>query len=226
MRYLRRETVHILENRKIIIPECIRRISNFNSTTEQPVYVAIANRSSITIKANIIKANANVKQLGILEIPAKIIKSANMLSVCIVTLYLIDMDTIEITSTHTNTDIENAEKSIIANPRITDENFIIENPREIIKVRFSDIYYFEKIKGTHNTCVVFVNGVSAFKSDLQEVLDKLDIGFIQCHKAFIANMTRLVKIETIQSSYILNFDNGQNCPCSMFYRKGVLEWEF
>ena len=106
--------------------------------------------------------------------------------------------------------------------------FRIENRREIIKVNISDIYYFEKIKGTHNTCVVFAGGLSTFRSDLQDVKLQFEssgyINFLQCHKAFIVNMANVRRIQKHQNGYTLHFDNGQSCPCSVFYKKAVANW--
>ena len=112
--------------------------------------------------------------------------------------------------------------------------FHIENRQEILRIALADIYYFEKIKGTHNTCVVFANGLSTFRSDLQDVMEQITnsdnkdgkpIPFLQCHKAYIANMANVRKIEKYQNGFILHFDNGQKCYCSVFYKKAVAQWK-
>ena len=221
MRYLRKETVYILENSKIIIPECIRRISNFNKGTGQEVFICVKD-SSIIISANSLNINAAIGELNELEFSANIIKNANMTFTSIVALYLLDIDTIEVMTTQA---IINDKKQTFTHSKILDEYFIVENTKEFIKIHFSDIYYFEKVKGTHNTCIVFVGGMSTFKQGLKEILNKLDIGFMQCHRAFIANMTRLTKIEKLKTSYVIHFDNNTYCPCSMFYYRGVLDWK-
>jgi len=110
--------------------------------------------------------------------------------------------------------------------KVQNDHFVIENRHEILRIRLSDIYYFEKIKGTHNTCIVYADGLSTFKDDLRDILSQLDGGFVQCHKAFIANMTNVKRIEKSQAAYMLHFDKNHSCPCSMFYRKEVLNWEF
>jgi len=110
--------------------------------------------------------------------------------------------------------------------------FHTENRKEILRIAIKDIYYFEKIKGTHSICVVFANGLSTFRSDLQDVLEQLrnngdgkTSSFLQCHRAYIANMANVKKLEKYQNGYILHFDNGQKCYCSVFYKKAVANWK-
>ena len=102
----------------------------------------------------------------------------------------------------------------------------VENNHKILKIPYSDIYYFEKIKSTHKTCIVFAGGLSTFTSDLQEVLAQLDGDFIQCHKAFIANMPNVTEIQKHKTFCTLHFNNNHSCPCSMSYKKAVLSWNF
>jgi len=105
--------------------------------------------------------------------------------------------------------------------------FILENKLESRKIPLSNIYYFEKIKGTHTTCVVYVDGISTIKSDLREILPRLDNDFIQCHKSFIVNVAMIRRIVKFRTYSILHFDNNVSCPCSNKYRKGVLEkWKY
>ena len=112
---------------------------------------------------------------------------------------------------------------------LIDGYFHIENRREILKIPLADIYYFEKIKGTHNTCVVFAHGISTFRCDLQDVMKQLtssnNNSFLQCHKAFVANMAKVIRFEKYQNGFILHFEGGQSCPCSLFYKKVVANWK-
>ena len=222
MRYLRRETV-LFDDGKIIIPECISRISSFSEGEGQRIFVETKD-SSITITASLAHANAVIGNMNTLIIPQEILRRANMANAKIVTLYLFNQDTIMVFPCHGSTQDEQAMQKF-HRPGTEDGYFIIENKYEILKVRFSDIFYFEKIKRTHNTCVVFSGGVSTFKSDLQEVLSRLDNDFMQCHKAFICNMASIRRIEKRQTYYVLHFDDAHSCPCSMFYGRAVLDWK-
>jgi len=105
-----------------------------------------------------------------------------------------------------------------------DKFFILENKLELLKIPLHDIYYFEKIKGTHNTCVVYTGGISTFKSDLRDVCYQLDSNFIQSHKSFIANVAMIIRIEKFRTYSVLHFGNDVCCPCSMMYRTEVLKF--
>ena len=220
LRYLRKEKISKLSDTKIIIPDCMRRISNFGADNLKAHVSAQADR--IIIIAGGYNANAIIK-CGILEIPLAIFALANMYDMKVLSLYLVDLNTIivlaaapDCTQTKLNADSEHSQF------RFGDNHFVVENASEKIRIHYSNIYYFEKIKSTHNTCVVFVGGISTFKSDLKEVMEKLDDGFLQCHKAFIANMTRVVKFDKKQS--LLIFDSHYHCPYSRIYKEAVMNW--
>ena len=224
LRYLRKEKISKLSDTKIIIPDCIRRISNFGADNLKAHVSAQADQ--IIIVAGGYNANAIIKS-GILEIPHELFVMANMANAEVLSLYLSDLNTIIvltsiIESKQPKTDSD--DDTDHAQFRLDDNHFVAENASEKIMVHFSRIYYFEKIKSTRNTCVVFVGGISTFKSDLKEVLEKLDDGFVQCHKAFIANMTRVVKFDKKQN--LLIFDNHYYCPCSRIYKGAVMDWKF
>jgi len=212
MRYLRKETAFIRDG-KIIIPDCFRNISHFNQGADQRVFIE-AKSGSIIITTNIAHANATIQEQGIITLPNEIL--ANIALYEIALLYLQDLNTIEIFP-------YDPKKHDTSSTTLADNFFNIENKQEILQIRFSDIYYFEKIKGTHNTCIVFHGGISTFKSDLHEVLKQLDSGFVQCHKAFIVNTTKIKRIEKLSTYCILHFNDNHSCPCSMFYKKAVLK---
>ncbi|MCL2400780.1 MAG: LytTR family transcriptional regulator [Defluviitaleaceae bacterium] len=240
----------------IIIPECMSRISKFGEKAEQTVTISANEGSiaittnnlygntsipgtnhfgtdyGMTILTTIINDN-------VLTMPHGLLNRASMVDSITVVLYLIDLSTIVVfpLETVSNESSCNAEQNLhvkrahevtskIYRPKSSDGFFLVENRDEVLKIRLSDILYFEKVKGTHNTCVVFAGGMSTFKCDLQDVLNRLDGGFVQCHKAFIANMTRVKRIEKRQSTYILHFSNNHNCPCSVFHRKAVMDWKY
>ena len=104
-----------------------------------------------------------------------------------------------------------------------DKFFILENKLEMIKIPFSHIYYFEKIKNTDHVCVAYSGGLASFKSDLNSLLGRLDDRFLQCHKSYIANISSVVRIEKFQTYLILHFSTQINCPCSFMYKSEVLQ---
>ena len=177
MRYLRKEKVSKLSDTKIIIPDCMMRASNFGSDNQKAYVSAQANQIIIVVGGY--NSNAIIRG-SILEIPLDIFVMANMTDAKVLSLYLVDLNTIimlasviENTQLTTNNDHDHTQF------QLDDNHFTVENTSEKIKIHFSNIYYFEKIKSTHNTCVVFVGGISTFKSDLKEVQEKLDDGFVQ-----------------------------------------------
>lgn len=230
MRYLRKETAFVLDG-KILIPECISRISNFAGGQSKIVYVTpLHGFISVSINNNnatcIVTA---INEANILTLSHEILNSIQITNTNVVTLYLLDLNTIEIFPANINNiqqrnDYTNTNP--ILHPKFVDDYFIIENKHEVLHVRFSDIYYFEKIKNTHKVCVVFSGGISTFKQDLRDVLLRLDGAFVQCHKAFIVNMTTVRRIEKHPSLYVLHFDNNHSCPCSFLYRKAVTNWKY
>jgi len=235
----------------IIIPECMSRISGFGEKTGQTVSI-VANDGSITITTKNLYGNianpetshhrtdpnitvlTTITKRNMLVIPHELLARADMTGIMHVALYLMDLSTIVMfpletkceesrCSTEQSTSVDPLENF---HPKSADEFFLVENRDEILKIRFSDIFYFEKVKSTHNTCVVFAGGMSTFKSDLQDVLNRLDGGFIQCHKAFIVNMTRVKRIEKRQGAYVLHLENNHSCLCSLFHRKAVMDWRY
>jgi len=247
MRYLRKETAFITYNGKIIIPECFLRLGSFSGIVGQTVYVT-AKSGSILISCGVDHNNSvhiydystvhagemmsSLEVGNILSIPQEVLSRSNMTYTRIVALYLLDLNTIEVFPRWQEAGGGNQGNRVNTPPpyikhcsKTADKLFVVENKNEILKINLSEIYYFEKIKGTHNTCIVFSSGVSTFKSDLHDVLEQLDGGFVQCHKAFIANMSNVKRIQKQQGILMLHFDNGHSCPCSVFYKKAVLDWK-
>ena len=198
----------------------MRRISNFGRGSQKAHVSARADQIIIVVGGY--NANALIRD-GILEIPLDIFVIANMTDAKILSLYLVDLNTIIVLAT-----VQDCAQSKLSSDndhtqfRLGDNHFVVDNTSEKIKIHFSNIYYFEKINSTHSTCVVFVGGISTFKADLKDVLEKLDDGFMQCHKAFIANMTRVVKFDKKQS--LLIFDNHYYCPYSRNHKEAVMDW--
>lgn len=228
MRYLRKETTFIQDG-NILIPECISRISEFNKGKLWMAYI-FATPTSIVVSATptsiTADAVATVNEANVFSLPQAVMRNSPLESVKAVTLYLIDQNTIEIyPATLDSTQHQHNEPPPL-HLKLADDFFIIENKHEITRVRLSDIYYFEKIKGTHNTCIVYAGGIATFKQDLRDVLAGLDGAFVQCHKAFIANMTNVERIEKHPSFYVLHFPFNHNCPCSILYRKAVTKWKY
>jgi len=285
MRYLRKETAFML-NGRIIIPECISRISEFAREVGQLVsmtpksgsivvtaytshsppsismpgtFSMLEEGNTLTISKEVLVKSGFVHKGARIDIRAAVgtnngtgaginNETDNENDTRIVTLYLMDANTIEVFpveqmgdndggsranefsergSEHGNDDAhDNHKAQSPTHSKVQNDHFVIENRHEILRIHLSDIYYFEKIKGTHNTCLVYADGLSTFKDDLRDILSQLDGGFVQCHKAFIANMTNVKRIEKSQAAYMLHFDKNHSCPCSMFYRKAVMNWEF
>lgn len=104
-----------------------------------------------------------------------------------------------------------------------EEFLFIENKMELIKIPLHQILYFEKVKNTDNLCVAYDNGLAFFKSGLREVLAQVGENFIQCHKSFIVNIARVVRIEKFHTYLTLHFNSKASCPCSLLYKNEVIK---
>lgn len=99
----------------------------------------------------------------------------------------------------------------LKNP-IDNEYITIENNQCLEKIKYNDILFFETTKKrtialhTHNSHI-------EFKGTLKEIEDKLDKRFIRCHRSFIVNKDKAIKLDKKQR--ILFMEDGSKCFVSI-----------
>ncbi|SHK58974.1 LytR/AlgR family response regulator transcription factor [Paramaledivibacter caminithermalis] len=76
--------------------------------------------------------------------------------------------------------------------------FIINNKKSVVKVKYKDIFYFEKLL---NKIKVYTSeGDYEYYGTLKELKKELDMekSFIQCHQGYIVNMSKIYKLKDKQ----------------------------
>ena len=95
---------------------------------------------------------------------------------------------------------------------IDNEYITIENNQCLEKVKYSDIIFFETTKKrtialhTHNSHI-------EFRGTLKEIEDKLDKRFSRCHRSFIVNKDKVIRLDKKQR--ILFMEDGSKCFVSI-----------
>lgn len=100
----------------------------------------------------------------------------------------------------------------VPNNSITDV-LSVRTERKIFIIPFDDIYFIEPSTQSHKIRLHKSHEILEFSSSLIDIRKKLDDRFVQCHKAFIANLNHIRRID--KGTYTVYFDNGSQCPCSV-----------
>ena len=100
--------------------------------------------------------------------------------------------------------------------------YTVENTSGAYRVNYKDIYYFEKDKRSQNVVLVYRGGYSTFRSTLVKVKNTLPDHFCYAHKAFIVNAENIILAD--KKTMTLHFDDAQQCPFSLLYKKEILKW--
>lgn len=89
----------------------------------------------------------------------------------------------------------------------------IQMERKILIIPFDDIYYIEPSWQSHKIRLHKEHEILEFSSSLTDIGKRLDDRFMKCHKAYIVNCNHIQEIDKMR--YMVHFDNGTHCPCSV-----------
>lgn len=93
------------------------------------------------------------------------------------------------------------------------EYLIIQTNQFIDKVKYENILFIETSK--KNSLILYTDSsFIEFRGTLKEIKDRLDKRFIKCHKSFIVNKDKILKIN--KKDRILFMENGYKCLVSRF----------
>ena len=98
--------------------------------------------------------------------------------------------------------------------------FIHPNRIKFRRLRYEDIYYFEKKKNTTFIHVIHKGGVSTIKDNLANIKKMLNHYFCYASKGLIVNTMAIIAID--KTDHILYFDNNHQCEYSKTRRKEIL----
>lgn len=101
--------------------------------------------------------------------------------------------------------------------------FIIHNKKSVVKLKYKDIFYFEKLLNKIKVCTS--EGDYEYYGTLKELKKELDMdkSFLQCHQGYIVNMS---KIYTLKDEQIYMRDIKGYVPVSRRFKteiKQILE---
>lgn len=101
--------------------------------------------------------------------------------------------------------------------------FIVSTGKDIKKVKYDDIIYFEtskkRIIGMH-----LENSYIEFKGTMKELEDTLDKTFIRCHRSYIINKNKIKMIDKNQK--IVYLENNEKCFISkLLLKKTVFNFD-
>ena len=116
---------------------------------------------------------------------------------------------------------------LIAKSLLTGQYFIHNSYRETFKIKFEDIYYFEKLKETNFVLLVGKRGTITFKGSLRSIKPKLPDYFCYASKEYVVNaraIRRLDKFEKMIYFYVDRGDNKVECPFSRTRKQELLQW--
>lgn len=95
---------------------------------------------------------------------------------------------------------------------IDNEYIIIENNQCLEKVKYDDIIFFETTK-KRTIALHTNNSYIEFRGTLKEIEEKLDKRFSRCHRSFIVNKDKVIRLDKKQK--ILFMENGSKCFISI-----------
>ncbi|WP_027634610.1 LytR/AlgR family response regulator transcription factor [Clostridium hydrogeniformans] len=100
---------------------------------------------------------------------------------------------------------------------LDNRNFIINTKDNLYKLKYKDIYYFEKI--LRKIRVVHKYGVLEYYGTFKELEDQLDLSyFVQCHQSFILSKGRIYSYRNQQVNLK---DLNETIPVSKAYVKRI-----
>ena len=95
--------------------------------------------------------------------------------------------------------------------------FVNDGYKSMVRLRFRDIYYFEKKKQTQYIIIVHKDGYSTIKENLVRLKKKLNSDFCYSTKEYIVNTQAITRVDKIEKK--LYFENGVVCPYSRTRKK-------
>lgn len=103
---------------------------------------------------------------------------------------------------------------------IDSEYITIENNQCVEKIRYDDILFFETAKKRTLALHTYDSYVE-FKGTLKDIEDKLDQRFVKCHRSFIVNKDKVLRIDKKQR--ILFMEDGSRCLISMLLINKIID---
>ncbi len=93
----------------------------------------------------------------------------------------------------------------------------ISDKTNSISIPFDEIYYIESIKSSHKITIFYENGMITMHAIMKEIETKLDERFIRCHRSFIVNKNKIIRVD--KSTHMLELINGCHCAYSAKYKE-------
>ena len=100
--------------------------------------------------------------------------------------------------------------------------FVATTNKGAIKLRYQDIYYFHKKKGTETVIICHRNGFYKFNDSLVNIKSRLSSYFCYSTKEYIVNTQAITKIDN--QTKTVYFGNAEQCPFSRTRKKELLKW--
>ncbi|MCL2873418.1 MAG: LytTR family transcriptional regulator DNA-binding domain-containing protein [Defluviitaleaceae bacterium] len=100
--------------------------------------------------------------------------------------------------------------------------FTVETRQSLIRLKYDDIYYFNKKKGTGNVIICHKYGIDSYRDNLVIIKERLPEYFCYSTKEFIVNTQAITNID--KSGKILHFGEHVQCPFSKTRRKELVDW--
>ena len=119
--------------------------------------------------------------------------------------------------------IELEEVLLTAHAQIARKIFVGEEKNNIKPIKYEDILYFEKVKSTQYTNLVYKNGALFIKETLKSIKSKLDGNgiFAYSTKEFIVNVKEIKHIDKKKQMVLMT--NGDYIPFSPTRKKGLIK---
>ena len=109
---------------------------------------------------------------------------------------------------------------IHARDALTNQYFIIKSYTSILKIKYENIYYFEKSKENRFVSILHKDGIVRIWDSLVSLKEKLDHNFLYASRELIVNVKAVIKID--KKEKLLYFDNNIQCYYSKTRRKELL----
>ena len=119
--------------------------------------------------------------------------------------------------------IDNAYIKYTAMPSPLQNNFVFKQNRDsvAISVPCSDIVYFEICPDVQRRINLYTgNSRHSFRGELTKIEKHLDHNFVRCHRAYIVNLTKIVKID--DRNLILHLNNGDSIYVAAKHLKKIM----
>lgn len=91
---------------------------------------------------------------------------------------------------------------------------------ENLYIPFDGILFIEYLKGSSKVLIKCINAEFTIRGTLSKIHEKLDSRFVRCHKSYVVNSTKVVKLD--KTAKKVHLINGVECPYSLFMKSGLI----